>query len=166
MINSSFGFAERLLHKLRYRMIFKSTHQTSDNLNKQQPHFLKHARFVDRDAIWNLDNSTLKNFPSSLSAFVASRLTLNYDHTAAVTEVNCHIEPCCGDMHAQRKIHNEQRCAPKVLPNRGHSRTSTSHSSGDGGPGSVLVVRSCCSRTKRESFERTLDFLLENVQKL
>lgn len=41
--------------------IFKSTHQTLDNLNKQPPHFLKHARSVDRDAIWNVDANMLKN---------------------------------------------------------------------------------------------------------
>jgi hypothetical protein len=47
-----------------------STHQTSDNLNMLLPHFLKHARSVDRDAIWNVDDLRILLAPSSSSLLV------------------------------------------------------------------------------------------------
>lgn len=138
------------------------THQTWDNLNKQQRHFQEHARSADRDVIWNLEFEHLSILFSPLRRFVASPLTLNYDHahTAAADEANCRTEPCCGDMHARHR-NCKLPDAPKARSSRGCSPSSTDRSSGDGGWGSALAGRNYCSRMMRESFELTLDSLLQ-----
>lgn len=130
------------------------THQTWDNLNKQQRHFQEHARSADRDVIWNLDIWTLKNFLlSPLRRFVASPLTLNYDHahTAAAGEANCRTEPCCGGKH-ERRTSCRLPDAPKARSSRDCSRSSTGRSSGGGAWGSALAGRNYCSKRMRESF--------------
>lgn len=134
--------------------IFPSrTHQTWDNLNKQQRHFQEHARSVDRDVIWNLDIWTLENFILLLlRLFVASPLTLNYDHahTVAVIAANCRTEPCCDDMHAQHTSCSQD--APMAPPSTNCSPSSTNHSFGGDVSGSALAGRNYCSKRMRGSF--------------
>lgn len=135
------------------------THQSWDNLSKQPPRFLEHALSAGRDAIWKNCFRTLKTLEHSERCSLG--LTLNCDRIVGVTGAGCRTVPCCGKHERERTSRSAPHCAPRAPSSTVRSRpANTSRSFGGGGWEEALVGRSCCSKTKAESFEPSSGWIL------